>query len=237
MSNLTPTCNLCGSQSFADVKSRPLARCRNCGSYERTRLLYMFVDRFLLLRPQSRILHIAPERGMYSKLKSRLDSSNYVTADYSPENYDFCEKCEKIDLECLENWPTNQFDLIIHSHVLEHVKCNIAYCFFHIHRMLKHNGNHICVIPFTKGGWDESFQNLSISERIKRFGQDDHVRCFGNDDFYKYFGGIVRLPQTFDATSTFSADMLTKAQIPQSAWKGLGINSVLIFEKDDYLLR
>lgn len=232
-----PSCNLCGSQSFADVKTRALARCRNCGSYERTRLLYLYVDDFLSLRPDAKLLHIAPERGLYSRLRQRLPPENYVVADFCPENYPFCDNCVKIDLSDLQSWPADSFDAIVHSHVLEHVYCNLAYCFFHLHRMLKPDGRHICIIPFSPGGWDESFQCLSKEERIRRFGQEDHVRSFGVDDLPKYLGGIVKLPKSFDATENFSADILSNAQIPREAWKGFGINSVLLLEKDDYCLR
>lgn len=234
---MKPKCNLCGSQSFSDVKNRRLARCRGCGSYERTRLLWLYIEKALDNRSNLRVLHIAPELGIYSQLKARIDYGQYIVADYEPNNYQFAPECIHIDLTKLEGWPNNSFDLIIHSHVLEHIPCNIAYTLFHLHRMITPNGKHICIIPFSDGGWDESFQMLPSKERIIRFGQSDHIRRFGRDDIHKHLGSIMNLPEQVDVTKEFSTEILISASIPESAWNSFSIHSVLVFDKNDYLLQ
>jgi predicted SAM-dependent methyltransferase len=118
---------------------------------------------------------------LFDAISKRIDPSNYVTADIQPERYGFSD-CQYIDLCSLESWPSNHYDLIIHSHVLEHTPCNIAYTLYHLHRMLSPSGWNICVIPFTSGYWDEKFQNIGDEEKVKRFGQFDHVRRFGRGD-------------------------------------------------------
>lgn len=233
---MTPECNLCGSKSFSDVKNRPLARCRSCGSYERTRLLWLYIEKILSQKINPRILHIAPELGVYNRISAVIEPDNYTIADFQPANYPFAPNCVPIDLTNLKDWPDRHFDIIIHSHVMEHIACNIAYTLFHLHRMLDENGKHICIIPFSAGGWDESFQLLPSKERTIRFGQSDHIRRFGTDDIYKHLGSVMRLPDSFDATRDFSEDILRNANIPETAWKSFSINSVLVFEKDDYLL-
>lgn len=233
---MIPECNLCGSQSFSDVKTRPLARCRGCGSYERTRLMWLYIEKELKNKSFARVLHIAPELGIYNKLIKFLDRDSYTVADYQPSDYKFAPTCVHIDLTKLSDWPDNQFDLIIHSHVLEHISCNIAYTLFHLHRMLDDNGKHICIIPFSDGKWDESFQHLSSKERIMRFGQSDHIRRFGKDDIEKHLGAVMSLPSTYNATNDFPEHVLKSANIPEDAWTSYSINSVLIFNKTDYIL-
>ena len=233
---MIPECNLCGSRSFSNVKTRPLARCRGCGSYERTRLLWLYIERELKNKSFSRVLHIAPELGIYNKLKDILDPDSYTVADFQPKNYSFVHNCRHIDLTDLSKWPDKQYDMIIHSHVLEHVSCNIAYTLFHLHRMLDEHGKHICIIPFSEGRWDESFQQLSSKERIMRFGQSDHIRRFGKDDISQHLGSIMRIPSSYEARSQFSELVLKSANIPLEACSSYSINSVLIFNKNDYLL-
>lgn len=120
---------------------------------------------------------------------------------------------------------------------MEHVPCNIAYTLFHLHRMLKPGGHQVCVIPFLPGKYDESFQEIPDQDRIRRFGQHDHVRRFGTDDVDRHLGAIVELPDRFDAVERFGEERLRHAQIPEEAWHGLTIHTVLKLAKNDFKLR
>lgn len=229
-------CNICGCQEFVDMNIRKGVKCKQCLSLERTRLLWLFIQR-LELKPHFKVLHIAPERGIYGKLKEILDDENYIAADFDPSGYKFVTNCQKIDLANMEEWPSNYFDCILHSHVMEHIPCNLAYTFFHLHRMLKPDGHHLCVIPFMRGCHDECFAKLEESERQRRFGQFDHVRRIGCEDRENHLGKILNLPLEFDATKYFSEEMLQKYNIPQASWRGYTPDTVLCFCKDDYKLR
>ena len=228
-------CNLCGCSEFVDMNSRKAIKCKNCGSLERTRLLWLYIER-LPLNSNSRVLHLAPEKGIYTRLSEKLAAHNYITADYDPGRYAFVERCNKIDLTNMEDWPSNYFDLILHVHVMEHIPCNIAYPLFHLHRMMKRDGVHLCVIPFLGGVYDECFDNMSAGERTRRFGQYDHVRKFGRDGLSTHLGKIINLPTKFDATDDFSESVLSEANIPKSHWKGFHVGTVLSLKKDDYKL-
>lgn len=228
-------CNLCGCEEFIDMNGRKAVKCRNCGSLERTRLLWLYAER-LEIDSNFKVLHLAPERGIYSKLSSLLRPENYVTADYDPSRYSFAKGCRKIDLTSMEEWPSNEFDLILHIHVMEHIPCNIAYPLFHLHRILKSNGTHLCVIPFSPGVYDECFDDIGDDERTRRFGQYDHIRKFGRYGLSSHIGKIIDLPRNFDATEQFSEDTLTEYNIPQSHWKGFHIGTVLSLKKNDYKL-
>lgn len=229
-------CNFCGSAEFAPVKNRPEARCVRCGSMERTRLLWMYLQK-MEIKPTTRILHLAPERCLFDALSRRASPENYVTSDFDPALYrSFAPNCRHIDLCDMDEWPSDGFDLIIHSHVLEHVPCTLAYPLYHLHRMLTEGGRHVCIIPFMSGCYDETFQEIGKSERVRRFGQGDHVRRIGCDDRHRHLGKLVRLPPMFDASLEFGRAELDRARIPEAQWLGFTIATVLTLAKYDMLL-
>lgn len=143
---------------------------------------------------ESKILHFAPKKEIYKALLNYVGKQNYFVSDINPKRYHFAENLLSIDLCNLENELSFQYDLILHSHVLEYISCNIAYTLFHLHRILKKNGFHIFVIPFMNGKYDECFQDLSEEERVRRFGQNDHVRRFGKEDISSHIGKLINIP-------------------------------------------
>lgn len=228
-------CNLCGCSEFVDMKSRKGVRCRNCSSLERTRLLWMYLQEMDVFR-RGRVLHLAPEMGIYRAIKARKVSGEYVCADLSPERYSFAEGMVRIDLCNLDQQPPMQYDLILHSHVMEHIPCNIAYTLFHLHRMMTLDGVHLCVIPFMPGRYDECFGDIGDAERTRRFGQWDHVRRFGSEDVGAHLGKVMRMPDHFDATEQFSPEELCEANVPAHLWRGFHAATVLKFARDDMLM-
>ncbi len=228
-------CNLCGCKEFGTQGTRNNVRCIQCGSLERTRLLWLYLES-MGIRREAKVLHLAPEIGIYQKLRLAIAPENYIVADFNPLGYSFAENVRQINLCDLEMWPSREFDLIIHSHVLEHVPCNIAYSLFHIHRMLKNTGQHICIIPFATGGWDECFDLISDDERVRRFGQADHVRKFGRNNIHDYLGGLINIPIEFDAASKFSENVLLDANIPENHWRGFHAGTVLCLKRNDMKL-
>ena len=232
----TATCNICGRTEFRNFRGRAMVQCAGCGSLERGRMMAMHLVTAPL--PQNaRVLHIAPEEGIWTLLGARPEIADYVVADYSPDLYTFVT-CRKIDLCNLEDWPSDHFDMIIHSHVLEHTRCNIAYTLFHLNRMLTPGGRHMFIVPFTTGAYDESFQKMGTEERTRRFGQWDHLRRFGADDIGDHLGKIVRMPpvETVDAERRFGRAALEKANIPESLWRGFNAATMIDLGKRDYLL-
>lgn len=232
-------CNICGSDTFHDANGRILAQCSRCGSLERTRLLWLYLQRHIKegrLKKNSKVLHIAPETGIFHQLSQLLDADNYRVSDYNPKNYPHIPSCTNINLMDLICEKSNSYDFIIHSHVLEHIDCNLAYPLFHLHRMLKYNGRHIFIVPFINGAYEESFTELPDEIRTQRFGQFDHIRNFGNADINKHLGRLLALPANFDASLDFSTDTLRTCNIPQSHWVGFHAGTVFDLGKNDYLL-
>jgi phosphoglycolate phosphatase len=228
-------CNLCGSQSFRDRKSRARIVCMRCGSDERTRVMHLFFTRFSIVRPGMRVMHIAPERGLYSFL-STIPNIDLEAFDLHPENFPFAP-VRKIDLVTdLLSWPSRIYDVIIHSHVMEHVPCNVTAVLFHLNRMLKDGGEQACVIPFVPGHYGEDFGPMGRAERIKRFGQDDHVRRFGAEDIAVTIGMLFRIPETYDLETVFDAVDLDRFNIPFYCRKGFTPHTFLRLRRSDMLL-
>lgn len=228
-------CNICGGDRWGDFNRRVGIRCENCGSLERTRLFWLFFEA-QAFGPDARVLHIAPEKGLYAHFKARFGDS-YVVADINPPLHGFAPDCRYIDLTDLDDWPSESFDLIMHLHVLEHVPCNMAYTLFHLHRMLTPEGRHLCIIPFFSGSYDECFADIGREERTRRFGQHDHVRRIGREDIDRHLGKLLNLPGTFDARETFSEEQLAACNIPRVSWQGFHDATVLNLKKHDYRLQ
>lgn len=226
-------CNICGCEEFYDWGGRRNIRCRQCGSVERHRILYLILSGNIGITRSSRILHLAPEKSIYSKIIGLVDEENYHIADYHPTRFTFTKKCKKIDLCNLDTWDSNYYDFIIHSHVLEHVLCNIAYPLYHLHRMLSMEGVHLFSVPFLKDEYDECFQELDKNESVRRFGQSDHCRSFGRKDLNRHLGKILNVPMEYDATKLFDVNILKNINIPNDRWFGFNGSSYFMLKKHD----
>ncbi|UXU07195.1 class I SAM-dependent methyltransferase [Agrobacterium tumefaciens] len=229
-------CNICGSGSFIAMNKRPNVRCSGCGSVERTRVIKMMLDQLGLPKPGMRVLHLAPEEGLANYLRGIVGADNYDARDIDLERYKKI-KVTYFDLvKDVDKLPSKAFDLIIHSHVMEHLPCNVTAVLFHLHRALTDNGAHVCSIPICDGYYEESTFPLPDAERERRFGQFDHVRRFGTEDLHLTLGMLFKIPKTYDLTTTFSEADLNSANIPATTWRGYSPHSVLALKKGDLLL-
>jgi len=227
-------CNICGCTSFADFNGRKNVACTQCGSVERTRLLWLYLDR--LIRPGHKVLHCAPEKGIYQQLVKRLAPGDYVATDIDPDRYKWAEGLVSLDLSNLEELPSKEYDFIVHSHVLEHVPCNEAYTLYHLHRALKEDGRHLFIIPVQKGHYDCTYVDVGRPERERRFGQWDHVRWFGREDLDQSLGKLIDLPWNYDAARDFPAYLLAGHNIPSQSCKGITGNTVFNLGRYDMKL-
>lgn len=230
-------CNVCGNDQFIEMNGRSAVRCTSCSSFERTRVIKLLLDKHGLPKKGMRVLHLAPELGLARYIRGVVGEENYDARDIDLERYQSV-KVTYFDLvKDVHTLPSGHFDLIIHSHVMEHLPCNVTAVLYHLHRALSDSGTHVFAFPILDGYYEESLFPLSDGERHQRFGQFDHVRRFGSRDLQQSLGMLFRLPETYDLTALFSKDTLIQANVPEVAWRGYNVHSVFALQKGDLLLR
>ncbi|MFZ5791336.1 MAG: class I SAM-dependent methyltransferase [Pseudomonadota bacterium] len=172
----TAHCNICGySGPFLAFGQPPRygAACPGCGSLERQRLLKLWVDENADLLRHARLLHFAPEPCVGEFLRPLVKS--YHTADIDPCHADLVQNIEAIDI------PDESYDVILCSHVLEHVDDRKALA--ELRRVLATGGFAVVMVPIVEG-WPTTYENPAITDpegREAHFGQHDHVRYYGAD--------------------------------------------------------
>ena len=182
-------CPLCHSTfkifAPAGLKNRPNARCHHCGSKERHRLSWLYMNQRLDVlnsdRPV-RFLHFAPEKTFYQVFAS-LPNLDYVPADLEADRYHKkgYKDVVKVDITNIP-FQDNSFDFILCNHVLEHIPDD-ATAMSELFRVLKSGGGAILQVPldYSRDSTYEDFSITSPEEREKAFGQKDHVRWYGKD--------------------------------------------------------
>ncbi|WP_338766565.1 methyltransferase domain-containing protein [Bernardetia sp. ABR2-2B] len=181
-------CPLCESKEiqFGDYGRPPRknVRCPKCGSLERNRALWFFLnEKTNIFTKQITLLHIAPEEIFFNKLKQQ-QNLNYIYGDKFEKGYEkaYPEGTVSLDITDLKDFEDNSIDAVICSHVLEHVpEDNKAMKEFL--RVLKPNGWAILLVPidYTRETTYEDWSITSEEDRKKHFGQEDHVRWYGRD--------------------------------------------------------
>ena len=153
--------------------------CPRCHSLDRERLVYRFiVNKTTILYSQKiiKLLHIAPEKNLQNILKSS-SHIEYISGDLNP-----LMGCDiRLDITDM-NFEDNFFDVIICSHVLEHI-IDDRKAMSELFRVLKPEGFAILQVPISKKA-KETFEDFSITTpkgREKYFGQKDHVRIYSQD--------------------------------------------------------
>lgn len=155
---------------------RPRAVCPHCGSLERHRLTWLFVNRKVgsanIKKTQS-MLHVAAEPSFGPKLRT-IVGKKYLTADM------YEEADVKMDITDIK-YPDNNFDAIICNHVLEHVSDDVK-AMTELYRVQKEGGWAILLVPIAD--MQKTYEDKKITSkkgRLIAFGQEDHVRKYGVD--------------------------------------------------------
>ena len=169
-------CNICGFTGYFRPFGSPIrldARCPRCESLERHRVLKLWFDRNSEILDDSKILHFAAEKAVTRFVRSV--TRQYATADIEPGRCDLVLNIEAIEL------PDMQYDVIICSHVIEHVDDRAA--LNELYRVTKPGGRVLLMTPMVEG-WEATFEDRSKAteqERWLYFGQGDHLRFYGSD--------------------------------------------------------
>jgi SAM-dependent methyltransferase len=170
------TCPVCGYAGRFHAYGAPLrfdAKCPSCGSLERHRLLGAWAREHGDVLADADVLHFAPEPCLEALL--RPVCREYQSADAFVTRADLRLDIEDIDL------PDESYDVVICSHVLEHVHDGRA--LHELYRIVRHGGTALLLVPIVEG-WSETYEDASICDAAGRdlvFGQHDHVRIYGRD--------------------------------------------------------
>jgi SAM-dependent methyltransferase len=173
-------CPVCRSRFKAFLPAgrtvRTNAMCPRCGALERHRLQWLFLrDRTDLFARRCSLLHIAPEPSLARHLVGSPDI-HYITADRDPASANVY-----VDITELA-FATDSFDVILCSHVLEHVPDDAA-AMAELYRVLKPAGWAMLQVPLDETR-EHTFEDSTVvdpAERERLFDQADHVRVYGRD--------------------------------------------------------
>ncbi len=147
--------------------------CPRCLSLERHRRVILFLRRSTnLYHDRLRVLHVAPELGMQREL-GRLPNLEYITGDLYAQNVSL-----ELDVTAI-GFPDESFDVILCSHVLEHVTDDRR-AMREMRRVLRSDGWALINVP-SDPQRAETYEEESIvdpHQRLVHFGQEDHVRVY-----------------------------------------------------------
>ena len=163
--------------------------CPSCYGTDKERLMYEVLKAYSAFDGTKSILHFAPEKRLRSWLEGK---EGYISGDIVKGR-----AMMELDIRSLP-FPDRSFDLIICSHVLEHI-VEDRQAMNELARVCE--GIAILQVPFNPD--DETFEDASITsekERELAFGQKDHVRIYGNDyvDRLKKAGFKVEVQSAYD---------------------------------------
>lgn len=155
--------------------------CPRCDAFDRERMVAIFLEQAFSNFDRSRLyrlLEFAPCDALRKKLK-RYPFIAYRSADLTRKNVD-----ESVDLTNMAAYADRSLDIILCSHVLEHVPEDRK-AMREIARVLKPDGFAIVLVPLVVGV-DATHEDPNLNTealRWKYFGMGDHVRQYGKRDF------------------------------------------------------
>lgn len=174
---LARNCPICGYHGmFVSVGHPPRwdARCPQCGSRERHRLMHLWVhqgggDRLA----GKRILHFAPEKAVMQRMRG---NPLYETADLHQPGV-----THRVDITAVP-LPDASYDVVIANHVLEHIDQD-RQAMRELFRLLKPGGIAVLSVPLNASR-HETYENPAVTEPAQRFAHfsaEDHKRYYGLD--------------------------------------------------------
>jgi SAM-dependent methyltransferase len=174
-------CPLCGytARKFMPqgIIERKNAKCPRCRTTERTRILWLHIKKIISQKTKDKLntLVFAPEPEFDYRLKTNesllYTSTRYPNKDYADVVYDIT------NIDC----DNESFDLVITSHVLEHVKDD-GKAMRELFRIVKPGGVVLIMVPLWPSLRYETFEDKSITDPMDRlaiYGQSDHLRIYG----------------------------------------------------------
>ncbi len=162
------------------LESKENYGCPVCGAYDRDRLMIAFLEEVRAEgKERLRMLQVAPSPAIERYALGRED------IQYESTDLMFTGVTFQADLQDMNMVADETYDIIVCSHVLEHVE-NDAKAMRELYRILKPDGVCLVLVPLIVGKQDtEEKWGCSIEENWRRFGQGDHSRLYGKEDFIR----------------------------------------------------
>lgn len=170
-SRTCPVCKFTGR--FLDVGPRPEARCPNCSSKERDRIMGLYLQKNAIRMDDKAILHFSAERPFFRRWKN---FPGYVAGDVKRSKV----ANAIVDITDIQ-FADGHFDYLICHHVLEHVPDD-AKGMRECYRVLKSGGTAFFSVPLDmerEQTWEPP--PGMPKEEIERICGWDHVRLYGRD--------------------------------------------------------
>ena len=208
-------CPICGSKLRAYLPfsvrpqiPRPNAQCPKCYSLERHRALWLLMQKLNWHKENMRVLHFAPEPIFY-KMFSSFKNIDYWPVDLNPRAFGVRKAVDITDIP----FEDNSFDLIMCTHVLEHIPDDRK-AMRELYRVLKpKTGIAFLNVPmFDIPTTLENPEYNTPELRLKYYGQHDHVRAYGLD-----------YPQRLGAAG-FSVQLFTMENIDEKTLRRYGLD-------------
>ncbi len=174
-------------------------------------------------------MHFAPERGLHAFIAER--AKKYICYDKNPDKYRYAD-CRELDIcdevECIRS---ECFDIVIHNHVLEHLRCNFTVVLMQLHRLVARGGFHMFSVPIKSGFYREDLNpKLGANERRNVFGQEDHYRVFGRSDVASILGAVLPISLA-PVGSVFDPETLDRINFPADQRNTINGSTVFCVQK------
>lgn len=188
--------------------------CPFCLASDRERLYLIYLERYFGDNSKMyKILDFAPSQ-MFAEYLKRKTFIDYTSADLLSPHVDL-----QIDICDMNSIKDNEFDIVICSHVLEHVR-DPQIALKEIFRVMKRGGVAIIMVPLfldVKELLENPAHNTN-NLRLRYYGQDDHVRLYSKNAFLQQL-----------RTAGFLVEQVTPDQLDQYLVKknAIAANSIL----------
>lgn len=149
------------------------------------------------------MVHFAPEPFLRDYLETRF-GDRYTPADLMENQADGVTRADMANMNAF--FEPESLAGVIHTHVLEHVYSPIGAVVSGINSRIMNSGIHALQVPIADGYFRADYDpQLAPSERLERFGLEDHVCLFGDKDLG------VQLLDHFDGSEDLRADVLLES--------------------------
>ncbi len=184
-------------------------RCPYCDSIDRTRFIMACIHKKLRNKCDMKVLYFAPPPSGIRYLRTKMRNFSVDTNDLYMNNKNIKYHYDIQDMQGIND---NTYDLIICSHVLEHV-ADDRLALKELYRVVKEKGMVFILVPLDlKRVWFDEENGRSEFENWKRFGQIDHVRRYTNDEI------IRRIEEAGFRCSVITRNDISKKIVRQNAF-------------------